>query len=315
MKGFQLLTQRIKKQGKKIYLIPIISGIFLFALIFVQNSVDKRIEGSRIESVPPSLLIKEAPYPMIDSKIQTPLVSAKSAVIINTDSGIVLFSKNKDAIFPMASTTKLMTAIVALDYYKPDNIITIGKSRIGGVVAGFRNGEKFYFKDVLYAMMLPSFNDAALAVAQNYPGGNTAFVEKMNEKAKEYNLSNTSFFDPSGLNENNYTTASDLARLAGIAMKNKILAKVVGTEEKEISDIAQIRKYQLKNLNKLLGRDGINGVKTGFTNEAGEVLVTSREENGHMVIIVVLNSKERFIDTEQLVGYIKGNISYLNLGL
>ena len=95
MKGFQLLTQRIKKQGKKIYLIPIVLAIFLFAVIFVQNWADKSIEGLRIESVPPSLLIKEAPYPVIDSNIQTPLVSAKSAVIINTDSGIVLFSKNK----------------------------------------------------------------------------------------------------------------------------------------------------------------------------------------------------------------------------
>ena len=315
MKDFQFLIKRIQKQGKKVYLAPIILAIFLIVFIFIQNSVDKRIEDLRIKSVPPSLLIKEAPYPVIDLKIQEPIISAKSAIIINTDSGIVLFSKNKDTISPMASTTKLMTAIVALDYYKPDDIITVNANRIGGVVIGFKNGERVYFKDMLYAMLLPSANDAALAVAQNYPGGISGFVLAMNNKAKEYFLSNSHFSDPSGLDENNYTTALDLARLATIVMKDKILAQVVGTEAKEISDITGIQAYKLRNLNKLLGKDGINGVKTGFTTEAGEVLITSRQENEHNFIIVVMNSEDRFLDTEKLVNYIKGNVSYLNLGL
>lgn len=315
MKDFQFLIKRIQKQGRKIYLIPIFLGIFLFAVIFVQDSVDQHIEDSRTKSVLPSLLIKEAPYPIIDSKIQAPLVSAKSAVIINIDSGVVLFSKNENLVFSMASTTKLMTALVALDYFGQDDIITINSNRTSGVVIGLKNGEKVYFKDILYAMLLPSANDAALAVAQNYPGGDMAFVLAMNNKAREYHLSSTRFSDSSGLDEENSTTAFDLARLAAIVMKDEILAKIVGTPEKDISDITGASTYKLKNLNKLLGQDGINGVKTGFTTEAGEVLVTSRQENGHNFIIVVMNSEDRFLDTEELIDYIKGNVSYFNLGL
>ena len=315
MKDFQFLIKRIKKQGKKIYLIPIVLGIFLFAVIFAQNRIDGQIEASKIKTVPFPLLIKELPYSVIDSKIEEPLISAKSAIIMDADSQVVLFTKNGNLIFSMASTTKLMTALVALNYFGQDDIITVNANRISGVVIGLKNGERVYFKDMLYAMLLPSANDAALAVSNNYPGGNTAFVLTMNNKAKEYHLSNTHFSDPSGLDEENSTTAFDLARLATIVMKNKILAQVVRTETKEISDITGIKTYKLKNLNKLLGQDGINGVKTGFTTEAGEVLITSRQENGHNFIIVVMNSEDRFLDTEKLVDYIKGNVSYLNLGL
>ncbi|MDO8461117.1 MAG: hypothetical protein Q7S38_01600 [bacterium] len=315
MKDFQFLIKRIQKQGKKIYLAPIILVIFLIALIFVQNSLDKRIENVRIKSVSDSLLTWETPYPVIDLIKGKPVISAKSAVVMDSDSQVVLFSKNENLVSPMASTTKLVTALVALDYFGQDDIITVNKSSINGVTIGFRNGERVYFKDMLYAMLLPSANDAALAVAQNYQGGDMAFVLAMNNKAEKYHLLSTRFSDPSGLDEENSTTALDLTRLATIVMKDKILAQVVGTQEREISDITGTKTYKLINLNKLLGKDGINGVKTGFTTEAGEVLITSRQENGHNFIIVVMNSEDRFLDTEKLVDYIKGNISYLNLGL
>lgn len=301
MKGSPSQIQKIKKQGKKIYLLPVILIIFLLALIFVQSYTSEQLETLQTKTVPSSILLREAFYPVIDTNIKAPLISAKSAIIMDTDSQVVLFAKNENLVFPMASTTKLMTAIVALDHYKLDDIIT--------------NGEKFYFEDILYAMLLPSANDAALAVSKNYPGEISAFVLAMNNKAKEYNLSNSHFADPSGLDGGNLTTALDLTRLATIVMRDKILAEIVGTPEKDISDITGASTHKLKNLNKLLGQDGINGVKTGFTTEAGEVLVTSREENGHNFIMVVMNSEDRFLDTEKLVNYIRGKVSYLNLGL
>ena len=250
-------------------------------------------------------------YPFFDSAIN-PDISAKAVVVMDKDSRTVLFSKNPNLLFSLASTTKIMTAITALDYYKPNDVLTIKTEKVEGANVGFSIGEKLFFKDILCAMLLPSGNDAALAIAQNYPGGEEAFIKKMNEKARSLHLTNTNFADSIGLEDKrDYTTPLDLARLSSIALENETFSKIVATKTWGITDITGEDKYLLTNLNQLLGSKGINGVKTGYTTEAGQVLVTSKKEGEHTLIIVVMDSQDRFLDTNKILDQISGNITYL----
>jgi D-alanyl-D-alanine carboxypeptidase (penicillin-binding protein 5/6) len=170
------------------------------------------------------------------------------------------------------------------------------------------------FENLLYAMLLPSANDAALTIAQNYPGGQSAFVKAMNDKAETLELYNTQYADPAGLaDEGDYTTPFDLARLASFAMQNAEFRKIVGTKEITISDVSDSHVYDLQNLNILLGQDGVNGVKTGYTEEAGQVLVTSKEDQGKTIIIVVMGSDDRFTDTQILLDLVSNNLTYLSI--
>ncbi len=252
-------------------------------------------------------------YPLlVESK--SPNISALAAVVVDDDSKTLLFSKNPTLLLSMASTTKIMTALVGLSYYKMTEVLTIHTNNVEGAKIGFFNGQKIKFEDLLYAMLLPSANDAALAIAQNYPGGESAFVDKMNEFAKVFHLNNTRFGDIAGLlDDKGYTTPLDLARLASVALKNKVFARIVETKRKDISDVDNKNIYSLFNLNKLLGIDGVNGVKTGYTDEAGQVLVTSKKEKGHTIIAVVMGSSDRFSDTKELLSLISGNVNYLSI--
>ena len=256
---------------------------------------------------------KPSDYPFKTKSLLPPDISANAAIVMDNDSKVVLFEKNKNLLFSLASTTKIMTALVALDYYKNNDVLTIESSGLGGINLGFEKGEKILFKDLLYAMLLPSSNDAALSVAINFPGGEKAFVAKMNDYAKRFNLYNMRFSDPVGLgDEKDHATPLELARLASIALENNFFSKVVSTKTKVITDVSGSFTYDLINLNKLLGTDGITGVKTGFTNEAGEVLVTSKKtEDGHTLIGVVMNSQDRFADSKKILDHVEESIIYL----
>ena len=252
-------------------------------------------------------------YPVIKTAF-VPQISAKGAIIMDGDSKIVLYSKNPDLRFSTASTTKIMTAIVGLEHFKPTDILTVKNATNEGSVLGFFEGENFTFENLLYAMLLPSANDAALAISDNYPGGENAFVSKMNEKAKQFNLHNTHYGDTSGLfDQQDYTTPFDLARLASFSVQNKDFRKVVSTQEEVITDTTGASVYYLTNLNKLLGTDGVTGIKTGFTEEAGQVLVTSKIEKGKTIIIVVMGSEDRFSDTQKLLDLVTNNLTYLSI--
>ena len=249
-------------------------------------------------------------YPSL-SIVSEPMLLAKSAVIIDDNSKVVLFSKNPTLRFSTASTAKIMTALVALDHYKMDDVLTVKSGDAVPFVIGFKLGERLTFSDMLYSLLLPSANDAAVAIAQNFPGGEAVFIEKMNQYAHSFNLLNTHFGDPAGLLDNeNYTNAFDLAELSSYAMKNKEFAKVVGTKKKSFTNLDG-ENYLIYSRNKLLGVEGVDGVKTGYTEEAGEVLVTSKLINGHRIVIVVMGSDDRFADTLNLLHLISGNVTYL----
>ncbi len=150
-------------------------------------------------------------------------------------------------------------------------------------------------------MLLPSGGDAADVLSQNYPGGRDAFVLKMNEKAKQLGLKNTLFVDPSGYGDDNYTNAYDLARLGAYALSSPTLANIVKNQRLTVYSADHMISHRLENLNELLQLPGVTGIKTGFTNEAEGVLVTSFLSGKKEYIIVVLRSKDRFQDTKALI--------------
>lgn len=302
----------------------IILPAFILAFVYTYlKSVENEIKYqlAREDVVNTNMLMVQKPYPVLNTvlsvntatqsaNLNSPLLSAQAVYVVDDDSKVPLYAKNSHLRFSMASTTKIMTALTALDYFKLDDIITVYSNNIVGAKVGFSKGEQFTFEDMLYAIMLPSGNDAAVAIAENYPGGIDAFVEKMNEKAQLLHLNNTHFSDPAGLDDmGDYTTAEELSQLASHALQHPVLSVIASTKEKVLVSKTG-KEYRVQNLNRLLGQYGVNGLKTGFTQEAGQVLVTSKIEQNRTIIIVVMKSDDRFYDTTQLLTLINGNISY-----
>jgi len=160
--------------------------------------------------------------------------------------------------------------------------------------------------------LLPSGNDAAFVLANNYPGGMIGFINAMNKKTAELKLLNTYFIDPAGYDDRNVSTVFDLARLASYGLENAQFRELVKTKNKVVFDESYKVEHQLENLNQLLYLKGVTGVKTGFTEEAGGVLVTSFERNGKTFITVVLKSEDRFWDSRELISKIIENVSFIN---
>ncbi len=294
------------------FLLPIIL-VAVLSFLAVLNVYQKGEIILKSTLNPPLPNYQNSNYPLLKNKF-TSDISAKAAVVLDKDSSVVLYAKNENLRFSPASTTKIMTALTALDYFKLTDILEVERATGEGSILGLTLGEKMTFLDLLYAMLLPSANDAAFVIAQNYPGEEEGFVEKMNQKAKLLNLNNTHFQDPAGLlDQDDYTTPLELARLASLSLENKIFSQIVSTQYRFISDIYGLNTYSLLNRNKLLGTLGITGIKTGFTDEAGGVLVTSRKQNGHTLIIVVMKSDDRFGDTLKIADYLSDNLTYLSI--
>lgn len=167
----------------------------------------------------------------------------------------------------------------------------------------------------MYGLLIHSGNDAAEVIALNYEGGREAFIEAMNEKAKTLNAHSTSFKNPSGLDElDQYTTARDLVNISQVAMKNPSFAKVVATQEHNVESVDGKLAYHLTNRNELLGKvEGVLGVKTGWTENARENLVTYVERDGKRVMLSILGSQDRFGETEELVEWIFSNYKWVDL--
>jgi D-alanyl-D-alanine carboxypeptidase len=255
------------------------------------------------------------PYPVNQTGKGAPETTAVGVVIKDTDSGVVLYRKNEKMKFPPASTTKIVTAMVALDKYKLDDVLTVktvvGESRTMGLISG----EKITAESLLYGTLVHSANDAAYVLAENYPGGVDSFVGKMNEKVKSLHLLDTHFVNPVGFDDpKQYTTAADLVKLAEVALANKTFAKIVSTKSITVSDVSFTYFHDLRNVNQLLGKvAGVAGVKTGFTQNAGEVLISEVKRNDRNLIIVVLKSNDRFDETTSLMDWVFGNFVWIKL--
>lgn len=310
MKGFQF---KIKINKLKIfYLLIFVIGFTIFlALVFLNIQIKK--QNLALQTLESPLSFVPSSYPLVANKAAAE-ISALSGIVIDKNSKVTLYEKNSNFRFPPASTTKIMTALVALEHYSPSDILTIYEPYGEESILKLQEGEQFTFESLLYAMMLPSSNDATMSIAQNYPSGEKGFVQRMNEMASELRLLNTYYEDPVGLlDEKDYTTSFDLARLTAVALQNTDFAKVVSTKSKIITN-TKGKEYKIENLNILLDLPGVNGVKTGTTPGAGQVLVTSKRlGNGQDLIFVVMQSQDRFLDTQVLLDYLNNNITYLSI--
>src|SRR5579872_7418903 len=312
MNDSQLKKSKVKRSRKKlaykIFFAFIFANLVLLLYVLIRidvnlNSHPKAITLKTLSFTP----IPPAAYPKLIN-ISPPDISAQAAIIMDSDSKTILYYKNQNQTFPMASSTKIMTALVSLSHYNLNDILVDETYPVEGSIAGLTLGEKMTFRNALYGLLLPSGNDVAVMLAQNYPGGMDSFISQMNQTAASLHMDNTTYIDVDGLSEQNTSSVYDLAILASKAMSNPVFRQVVGTKNITITDVTGSEKHSLTNLNKLLGEDGVNGIKTGFTDEAEGVLVTSKVEKGHNFIIVVLKSQDRFLDTEKLINLINNNV-------
>ncbi len=256
--------------------------------------------------------------------ISEPNLNSRYAIVLDRNSKAILFAKNENQRVPMASTTKIMTAIVLLENLGVNNNLTLDTQvevckeagTIGGSRLGLKTGDKITVNNLLYGLMLCSGNDAAIQIAVSIGGSVEGFANLMNKKAQDLGLENTHFVTPHGLDKpEHYTTAYELALIADYALNIEKISQVVNTKTYTVS----INGYAktITNTNELLGYlNGVNGVKTGFTNGAGRCLVTSVNRNGFNIITVVLGAdtkKFRTKDSISLIEYTYSNYELVNL--
>lgn len=217
-----------------------------------------------------------------------PPINAHAAIVVEESTGRILYAKNAMQKRSIASTTKIMTALIALEHGDLNDTVTISKraAAIGGSTVGLQAGQRYTLRELLYAMLMVSGNDAAIAVAEHVGGTVENFANMMNRKAKALGAVNSNFVTPHGLDrENQYSTAYDVALITIEALKNPIFAEIVSTT------VSSIPGHRLNNTNELLGYcNGVDGVKTGYTGKAGRCLVTSAKRGGMRLISVILGS-------------------------
>lgn len=247
--------------------------------------------------------------------INAPLkVSARNAIAIDSKNNMVLWNQNGYEIVPMASTTKILTALIAINYGNLERKVTISKnaSSIRGSTVGYRAGEEISMRELLFGLMFRSGNDAAIAIAEDIGGSIDGFSNIMNDYAKSLGILNSHFESPHGLDSTkHYSSAYDLAILTSKAMEYDEFKELVGEKVMYKDKYNFTRDYQ--NINKILYKiPGANGVKTGYTGGAGKCLVSSVNHNGRNIIIVVLNCVDRWNVTEKIFNYVIKDNEFIN---
>lgn len=293
--------------------------VFLVVLaIFILLSPAQNVYTTAITAKPslfrlPFPIPSPAPYPANATGFYPGSeITARAIVVVDVDSSAVMYQRNANLLLSPASTTKIMTALVALDTYNLADVLTIKNLLTDGQTMKLFVGEKMTVENLLFGTLVASGNDAAYALADNYPGGVDAFVAAMNEKAKNLKLTQTHFTNPMGFDDANHKmSAMDLANLARVALANPTVAKMVAIPQITISDVSHTYYHPLTNINELVGKiPGVGGIKTGWTEEAGENLVTLVDRSSHKVILVVLHSDDRFSETVALIDWIFSNFRW-----
>lgn len=288
--------------------------VFCIIMLFSYNFVF----SNEVENDEDNTNIQEALQETSVNPSEIPSINSKSAVVIDRNSNTILYGKNENDIRKMASTTKIMTALVVIENSTLTDIVTVSKKAAGtgGSRLGIKTNDKISVNNLLYGLMLCSGNDAAVALAEHVGGSVEGFSELMNKKASELGLKNTHFVTPHGLDsDEHYTTAFELATLANYALRNETFAKIVNTKNTTIY-INDTTK-SINNTNELLGYlNGVYGVKTGFTNGANRCLVTSCKRGNLDIICVVLGAdtkKFRTQDSIKLIEYAFSNFTTVDI--
>lgn len=249
--------------------------------------------------------------------VEVPDISAKSAVVICADTGEVVFEKDAYQKMPMASTTKIMTSVLALEFGADEHFLTVTDEMVSveGSSIGLLPDDKISLKTLVKGMLLESGNDAANSVAHIIGGSTPEFVAIMNSKAKEIGMNSTSFETPSGLDgENHYSTAFDMALLGAYAIKNPEFKQICSSKEQVVFYGNDPCRRVFTNNNKLLDTyDGIFGIKTGFTKKSGRCLVSAVERDNKTLIAVTLNAPDDWNDHKKMYDYSFENVHVIDL--
>ena len=290
----------------------------IFTLFLLLNSTVAVLGDDGEENEVIDMEVFNQPLPK-DIKIIAPKLLGRYAVAIDTVTGRVLLEKNAYIQTPMASTTKIMTAVLALEKGHLDDVVTVSAraARVGGSCIHLQKGEKIKLEDLLYGLMIPSGNDAAIAIAEHIGGTVENFATMMTEKAHQIGAYNTAFVTPHGLDKDgHYTTAYELALITRYALNNKKFSEIVGTYQTIISGPGNSTRHLFNTNEMLSGYDGADGVKTGFTGKAGRCLVSSATRKNWRIISVVLGSNtryERASDSTKILNYTFNNYQLIDL--
>lgn len=273
-----------------------------------------QLTGLTSEQIPAPPEIPPQKLPVAEN-VPLPELKIKAGISAAAD-GRIFYQKNLDQKMPVASLTKLLTALVVLDQFRPEEIIAVSKNAVDtyGEMGNLIVGEKLTIANLLYIMLVDSSNDAAIALAEAVEENGRdpslrsgqSFVDLMNQKAKSLEMNNSQFTDPAGLNETNISTAADLLKLTNASLANELIKQIINTQEIDVFDIDNKNIHHLKSTNKLFGKiNGVAGGKTGYTEEAGEcmILVVDSPQNNSYFIAIVLGADigMRFLETEKLV--------------
>jgi D-alanyl-D-alanine carboxypeptidase (penicillin-binding protein 5/6) len=292
-------------------------ALFLFCLFLASFTLS---QGSRYSCK--SKLVKKLPFEqntinkaLASNDQEQPFISAGGIYLVDLTSHTMLWQKNADQHFYPASTTKIVSSMVALSAFGNKQVINVPYVPKEGQVLGLQSGEQYYFEDLLYGLLVQSGNDVAEVLAYNYPGGYDKFIAQMNQTVVNLKLKDSKFRNPSGIDQyEHFSSPHDLALISAKALDNTDFAKIVSTKSYNISDLSEKRQIQLENVNKLLGEiEGLKGVKTGWTQLAGECLVSYLEKDDRQILSVVLQSQDRFTDTKRILAWALDNFSWQDL--
>jgi D-alanyl-D-alanine carboxypeptidase (penicillin-binding protein 5/6) len=241
-----------------------------------------------------------------------PQLSTNYYILIDNDTNQILAAGNEHSRIYPASTTKLATALTALNIYPLEEVVTIPSDYTDGKVMGLIAGEKVTIKTLVAGLLIDSANDAAFNLANHYPQGVSGFVGQMNALLQKYGLKDTHFVNFDGLhNENHYSTPYDLAQLGRLASQNPTIRQYVKTKSMDLSDIYGQTLHHVISTNELLGvLPEVEGLKTGWTPEASGCFIGLLNVNGHYLISVVAQSEDRFQDTKILLDWAKTNLTW-----
>lgn len=256
-------------------------------------------------------VFKHPSQPVIISK-NKPQLSTNYYILLDNNTNQIIVSRNENFRVYPASTTKLATALTALNIYPLEEVVTVPLGYIDGKIMELKEGEKVTIKTLVAGLLIYSANDAAFNLANHYPQGIPGFIDQMNNLVTKYGIKNTHFVNYDGLhNENHYSTPYDLAQLGRLASKNPTLKEFVKTKSMDLSDINGQFIHHVTNTNELLDiLPEVEGLKTGWTPEASGTFIGLLNVNGHYLISVVAQSEDRFNDTKILLNWAKNNLTW-----
>ncbi|MFH1855527.1 MAG: D-alanyl-D-alanine carboxypeptidase family protein [bacterium] len=282
---------------KKIYIVVLLFLVLALTIYFIgfSNNKNGSVLGSSVNNFYLEKTVKIYQNPTKDPTSVDPRIYADSVVLIDAKTKYPLYVKNPEKPVPIASITKIMTAIITLDKFELDEIVEIKKDQteVIGSKVFLKEGEKITVENLLYCLLMSSGNDAAKTLA-TFKTSQEEFIKAMNEKAKELGLKNTEFKDPAGLDDTGHSSARDIAILFSYGLSRNDFTKIVSASEKTVTSVDGSEIHELKNSNRLttgeIPMDGIIGGKTGFTPDAGHTLVSAAEKDSNRIVGVVLNT-------------------------